>query len=233
MSRHTITHADELFVGAPQAGGINQSLRGISMLAIHRQIIEDAIAPDPDGIVEAVAVAAAGAVTLDGTFVDSNGVAVLDFARNISLDSANAGDTTQTATITGTDIVGNLQVEDVDLNGTTEVFGAKAFKTVTSVVLDALMAGDLIVGTPVAGDTEFGLNAKLVEAFDVLHAFEADGTAEGGTFTLADVTDPATAVTGDTKGTFQPSNAPDGAVDYILYWIPQLTKEAYGANFTG
>jgi len=232
MSRHTITHADEIFIGAPQAGGINQSLRGTSLTVIHRQIIEDAEAPDPDAIVEAVAVAAAGAVTLDGTLV-SGGVATLDFARNISLDSANAGDTTQTATITGTDIVGNPQVEDVDLNGTTEVFSAKAFKTVTSVVLDGSMAGDLIVGTPVAGDTEFGLDVKLVEAFDVLHAFEADGTDEGGTFTTADATSPATATTGDTKGTYNPSNAPDGSVDYILYFVPQLTKEAYGANFTG
>ena len=234
MSRHTITHADEIFIGNPVALGFNGAKRGIEMMPIHQQVIEDSIAPDPDGVAESQAVGAAGNLTLDGTFV-SGGVATLDFARNISLDSDNVGDTTQTATVTGTDILGNAQVEDIALNGTTEVFGAKAFKTVSQIAIDAATAGSIIAGTPVAGDTEFGLNAGLENLFDVEMASTGASplALEGGVFTVQDATVPATATTGDTKGTYNPSNAPDGAVDYVLWYHPILTKESYRDNFTG
>lgn len=234
MSRHTLSHADEIFVGAPQAGGINGARRGLEVMLLHRQAIENSLAPDPDGIATAQAVAAAGDLTLDGAFA-SGGVATLDFARNVALVSANAGDTTQTATVTGTDIVGNPQVEDIALNGVTEVFGAKAFKTVTQIAIDAATAGNISAGTPAAASTEFGLDAGLESLFDV--AMASTGASplalEGGVFTVADSTSPATASTGDTKGTYNPSVAPNAAADYVLWYHPILTKDGYGRNFSG
>ena len=235
MSRHTITHADEIFIGDAVALGSNSARRGIEMMPVHQQVIEDSVAPDPNGIAEAQAVAAAGDLTLDGTIVDADGVAILDFARNVSLVSDNAGDTTQTATVTGTDIHGAAQVEDIALNGVTEVFGAKAFKTVSQVAISAATAGNMIAGTPVAADTEFGLDSGLESLFDVVMA--SDGLSplalEGGVFTVQDATVPATATTGDTKGTYNPSNAPDGSADYVLWFHPILTKESYRDNFAG
>lgn len=238
MSRHTISHADEIFLGAPQAGGINSALRGVRLAMIHRQIIQNALAGDVDGLVTAAgsgATAAAGDVPIDGAFL-SGGIGVIATPRNIVIDSTNAGDTSQIITITGTDIVGNLQVENIAANGVTEVAGKKAFATVTSINNSLVFAGNLTVGTSITlANIEFGLDAGLSSLFDIVQAHDGSSllTAEGGTFTVADTTSPATAVTGDTKGTYSPGNLPDGVVDYILVFLPILTKDGYGQNFTG
>ncbi len=237
MSRHTITHADEHFAGAQQAGGLNQSLRGIGVQLVHRLIIEDPIAGDVDGIVlpGGSGTTPLGAITpLDGTFVDSDGVAQLDFARNLSVVSSNAGDGSQVITIVGRDIGGNPLVENVTLNGTTEVVTASAFKSVSAVSVDVILAGNLSMGTSVtSANIEFGLDGRLLNGYDILHALDGAGAAEGGVFTVADVTDPPTAITGDARGTYNPSADPDGAEDYILYYISDFTKEGYGVNFSG
>ena len=235
MTRHTISHADEIFVGAVQAGGINGANRGLEVMPLHQQVIQNAVAGDVDGIAVAQAVAAAGNLTLNGAFVTA-GVATISTPRNVAILSTNAGDTTQTATVTGTDIVGNPQVEDIDFNGTTEAVGLKAFATVTQIAIDAALAGNASSGTSVTqANIELGLNAGLENAFDVAHALTGATVLaeEGGRFTVADVTSPATAVTGDTKGTYRPAVIPDGALDYILWYHPILTKDGYGQNFTG
>lgn len=235
MSRHTITHADEIFVGAPQGGGINNANRGVEVAPLHQQKILNSPVGDVDGIAVAQAVAAAGNLTLDGAFANAaQTVATIDGARNVAILSSNAGDTTQTATVTGTDIVGNPQVEDIAFNGTTEAVGAKAFGTVTQVAIDAALAGNASVGTSVTlANIEMGLDAGLEAAYDAVHALDGAGAAEGGTFTVADATAPATASTGDTKGTYNPANAPDGSADFVLWYHPILTKDGYGQNFTG
>lgn len=107
---------------------------------------------DVDGICVAQAIAGAGAALLNGSLV-SGGVATLDVARHVLVDSANAGDTTQTATITGTDRNGNTITEAIALNGTTAVAGTKNFKTVTAVSLSAAMAGNFTLGTTTSADT--------------------------------------------------------------------------------
>jgi len=235
MSRHTITHADEIFIGNAVALGVNGAKRGIEMMPIHQQVIESAPLGDVDGIATAQAVAAAGDLTLDGAFATA-GVATIPTARNVAILSSNAGDTTQTATVTGTDIVGNPQVEDIAFNGTTEAVGAKAFATVTQIAVDAALAGNASAGTSVTlANVELGLDAGLESTFDVLAVTDGASptVAEGGTFTVADQTDPATATTGDTKGTFNPANALDGVVDIVMWYHPRLVKESYGENFTG
>lgn len=239
MSRHTITNADEIFVGSPQSGGFNGAKRGVEIALAHQQKILNAPAGDVDGIATSQAVAAAGNLTLDGAFA-SAGVATIVAARNVSLVSDNAGDTTQTATVTGTDIVGNPQVENIAFNGVTEVFGAKAFGTVSQIAISAALAGNAIAGTSVTlANIEFGLDAGLESGADVLHALTGStaagsaGANDGGNFVIADATSPPTAVTGDTKGTYGPGNLPDGSADYVLWYHPILTKDGYGQNFSG
>ena len=238
MSRHTITHADEIFVGAPQAGGANNAIRGVEVSFLHQQKILNPIAGDVDGLVTAAgsgATAAAGDVPIDGAFLNAvTGFGDISTARNIEIDSSNAGDTTQVVTITGRDIVGNPQVENISANGTTAVRGLKAFSVVESISNSAAFAGNLTVGTSATlANIELGLDAGLESAFDALHALTGAGAADGGSFTVADATSPATAITGDTKGTYNPGNAPDGSADFILWYHPILLKDGYGQNFSG
>lgn len=240
MSKHTITHADEIFIGAPQAGGINGARRGVEVMPIHQQVIEDAPLGDIDGLVTAAgsgATAAAGDVPIDGAYLNADtGFGDIPTARNISIVSSSASDTTQVITITGTDIVGNPQVEEITITGTTEAVGLKAFATVESIDNSVVFVGNLSVGTSVTlANVALGLDAGLESLFDVLAAYDGASplVAEGGTFVVADATSPATATTGDARGTYNPGNALDGSVDNILWYHPILTKDGYGQNFAG
>lgn len=235
MSRHTITHADEIFIGDAVALGVNSARRGIEMMPMHQQVITNAVAGDIDGIATAQAVAAPGDLTLDGAFATA-GVATISTPRNVAILSDNAGDTTQVATVTGTDLLGNPQVEDITFNGTTEAVGLKAFATVTQIAVDVALAGNGSAGTSVTqANIQLGLDAGLESLFDVVHALTGASPVaeEGGVFTVQDATAPATATTGDTKGTYNPAVIPDGALDYILWYHPILTKESYRENFAG
>jgi len=201
INSHTISHAENLFSGDAYQPGANDSGRGLPI----RQVIDDAIsaanilAQDPDGYVSAVAVPAAGEVVMDGALLVS-GVGVADVARGVIVDSS-AADITQTVTVTGTDKYGAPLVEDIALNGTTAVPGLKAFKTVTKIEVDILMAGTLDVGTT----NVIGLSYRVDALGDIDFTTQGgDAKAVGagaGTLVVADTTSPATAVTGDVRGT--------------------------------
>jgi len=102
----------------------------------------------------AQAVAGAGNLTINGTQA-SAGVASLTGAvtagqtvgRRVVGVSANAGDTTQTLTVTGTDRNGNVITDTIKLNGTTPVATSLDFLTVTKVAASAATAGNISVGT--------------------------------------------------------------------------------------
>ncbi|MGZ6673869.1 MAG: hypothetical protein ACXVFM_16125, partial [Solirubrobacteraceae bacterium] len=90
-------------------------------------------------IVNAQAVAGTAAIAQANT--------VLDFPRTLQFVSSNAGDTTQTITVVGTDDYGVAMSSTTALNGTTVVHGTKAFKTVSSVKSSGALAGNLSVGS--------------------------------------------------------------------------------------
>ena len=240
MSRHTITHADEIFIGAPQAGGFNGAKRGVEMMPVHQQVIESAALGDVDGVITAAgsgATAAAGDVPIDGAYLNAaTSFADIPDTRTLEIVSTNAGDTSQVLTVTGRDIHGMPQVEEITANGTTRVQGVKAFLTVESINNSVVFAGNLTVGTTVTlADVRLGLDAGLESLFDVLAAYDGASplVVEGGTFVVADATAPATATTGDARGLYNPGNALDGVVDNILWYHPILTKDGYGQNFEG
>lgn len=160
----------------------------------------------------AQAIAGAGNATINGASA-SGGVATLDVARAVNVDSTDAGDTTQIVTITGTDYWGQAQTEDIAMNGTTAVAGKKAFKTITQVAVDGALAGNLTVGST----DVFGLPYRITDAGYILRAGWAGALADdAGTFVAADTTSPATATTGDVRGTFDPSSAADGSRRLVL-----------------
>jgi len=116
---------------------------------------------------------------------------------------------TAVLTVTGTDEFGNTVVES-SASGTS-MAGKKAFKTVTSVVPSANITS-ATVGT---GDV-LGLPAFLPGAGRVLAELEDGAAATAGTLVAGVRTTPATATTGDVRGTYDPNSAADGSKAFEL-----------------
>jgi hypothetical protein len=169
------------------------------------------VALDADGIAAAQAVAGDGNLTLNGALA-SGGTVTLDVPRTVEIDSSNAGDTTQTATVYGTDVYGNAMTETIAFNGTTAVAGQKAFKTVTRVAISAALAGNANVGTT----DVFGLPFRVDSRNYCLTAWNG-AFVTTGTFAAADVTSPATATTNDVRGTYLVPDAADGTKRLTLW----------------
>jgi hypothetical protein len=186
------------------------------------------------GLATAQAVATAKNLTLTaGTgvtaVVDAFGTTryVLDTPRTVSIDSANAGDTTQTATVFGYDQYDQPMSEAVSLNGVTEVYTKKAFKSVTRIAISAATAGNINAGFT---DT-LGLPVRVTNAgYIVSVKWNNTLAADAGTFVAADTTSPATTTTDDVRGTFVPSSAADGSKRLVMaIALPAL---AVGPNAT-
>jgi len=176
-----------------------------------------------DGIALAQAVAAAGDLTLNGSLA-SGGAVTLDVPRNVIIDSSGA-DTTQTATVYGYDVYGIPMSEAIAFNGTTAVAGKKAFKRVTRIAIDILMAGNAFVGT---GDV-LGLPYFTSSRNYVLTAYDG-AFVTTGTY-VAGVTTTATTTTGDVRGTYTPPSATDAAkrlTAYIFLADPDSKAGLYG-----
>lgn len=180
-------------------------------------------AASANAIALAQAVAGAGNLTLAGALA-SSGVATMDVPRNVVAVSANAGDTTQTATVYGTDEYGVSMSEALSLNGTTPAVGAKAFKTVTRIALSAATAGNITAGTGV----KLGLPVYLPSAGLVLRELQDGAIPTAGTL-VAGSTAKATTTTGDVRGTWTSNAAPDGTKQYqLVLCVPD--PNAYGGT---
>lgn len=227
--------SDDLYMGTatgPQtaawsAGG-NPGQIGQGVGPLGRVYIYDVVplTASATAVCAAQAVAAAGNATINGGQATA-GVATFAVARNVVVVSSNAGDTTQTVTVTGTDFYGQTQTQAIALNGTTSVGSLKAFKTITQVAVSAAMTGNLSVGT----GNVFGLPFKVTNAGYLLRTGWDNAVADNaGTFVAADSAT-ATASTGDVRGTFAPSgSAPDGARRLVI--AIGLTAIQVGPNAT-
>lgn len=180
-----------------------------------------------NGVAQAQAVSGAGNLTLNGSLV-TGGVAVFDVPRAVSVTSTGAGDTTQTATVYGTDMYGLAQTETIAFNGAATIPGKKAFKTVTRVAISAALAGNGSAGSTDVLGLPYRVNSRnyMLTAWD--GAFVTTGT-----FVAADATSPATATTGATRGTYTPPAATD-ASKRLTVWIfvkdPDTQTGLYGVT---
>jgi hypothetical protein len=182
----------------------------------------------------ATAIVNAAARTGTNTLTTYTTAFVMDVPRAATVKSSNAGDTTQTVILRGTDEFGVAMSETLTLNGTSAVNGKKAFKTVVSDQTSATLAGNLSVGTQAGvlglpfflpGGTSAGAGIVVKESQDY-------ATPTAGTFVGGDLTK-ATATTGDVRGTWTPNAAPDGtkvyeviisASDVTFRGVPQFTS---------
>lgn len=169
------------------------------------------IALSATAVAAAQAVAAAGNLTINGAQA-SGGVATFTVARAVSVVSTGAGDTTQVATVTGTDVYGLPLSEAITFNGTSTVNGRKAFLTVTRVAISAALAGNASVGTT----DIFGLPIRANSRNYVQTAWNG-AFVTTGTLTGADAT-AATTTTGDVRGTYAVPDAANGTKRLTL-WV--------------
>jgi hypothetical protein len=176
---------------------------------------------DADGIAQAQAVAGAGNLTINGALA-SGGVATFDVPRGVSVTSSNGGDTTQTATVYGTDAYGVSIQENIAFNGAATISGKKAFKTVTRVAISAALAGNGSAGTT----DVLGL-PYVVSTRNYMVTFDNGAQVTNGTFVAADATT-ATATTGDVRGTFDPNTACNGTVRFTLWMFLKDTDTRAG-----
>lgn len=156
------------------------------------------------GVAAAQARGAAGNMTLNGVQA-VGGVVYLDVPRAVDIVSANAGDTTQTATVTGTDIYGQAMSELIAFNGTTRVLGKKAFSKITQIAVSAASAGNISAGTV----DILGIPVFLPVAGYIIKELENGAAPTAGTVAVGAVLTPTT-TTADVRGTYLPNNACDG-----------------------
>lgn len=162
-------------------------------------------------ICAAQAIASATNAVINGTLA-IGGVGFPDVPRGLSLVSSNAGDTTQTVTITGLDEWGQTVVETATLNGTTTVNANKAFAAVTRVAVSAAMTGNLSVGS----STKLGLPLAVRNVTQVRGEALDAAVATAGTFAYALSNTVPSATNGDVRGTYIPNSAPDGSRAFKL-----------------
>lgn len=153
-------------------------------------------------------------------------VILFDVPRAVSLTST-ADFSAIGFTITGFDLYGRLQTQTRLGPNNNTVNTLKAFMSVLSVVPNTTDAVHVVrVGT----SDIFGLSFVAVDAGYIIPKWSNTLAQDAGTFVAADATNPATAATGDTRGTYLPSSASDGSKRLVIW--QHLTAAQCGANAT-
>ena len=183
--------------------------------------------------------AAAGNLTLTAgtsskSVVRSDGTTViqLDCARAVQLTTASGTITTsRNLTVSGYDYYGQAMTE-VIATGTTSsavanVSGKKAFYQITSIAISGALPVAITVGTT----DVLGIPLRVYDAgYMVRTGWNNTLANDAGTFTVADMTNPATSSTGDVRGTYVPSSATNGVKRLVV--VIALPGIASGPNAT-
>lgn len=223
MSRHTVSHAEQLAWGPAYYAPYQNSKRGILFDPLTLISLGTPVVADPDRILnDSTANNEAQEVT---TFL-----AQPDVPRNITATGTDGSN--HVITLTGLDEYGQVMVETITLDGTNLVSGAKAFAALTQADVAAGATGDTfdlgvgdVLGIPYRVD-----EGKILMAyFDGVPDLSSDAL---GTIVYADTTDPAAADDGDVRGTYNPNGTLDGSseVKLLLAIDPTSKVAAFGVN---
>ena len=158
---------------------------------------------------------------LNGSLL-AGGAIVFTTPRNVVAAWTN----TAVLTVTGTDEYGNVMVES-SASGVSFT-GKKAFKRITRVRVSADVTG-LTVGTGVV----LGLPCYLADVADAFRESVDGVVPTAGVFVAADRTLPATALTGDVRGTWAPNAAPNASNFYEAALLVRSVGYRGAAQFAG
>lgn len=151
---------------------------------------------------------------LTGTILNNGEVPDANTSRwGRGLQFVGDGASTRTITVAGWDYLGQKMTWTGVLNGATPVLTAKAFRFIDSVTFGA--AADT-VSVSVGYTDVMGLPYM---ATNMIAEVKNDApAANAGTFTSAVLTSPATATTGDVRGTYLPLTViPNGTVTFRIF----------------
>ncbi|MDB5607790.1 MAG: hypothetical protein JWP25_4690 [Bradyrhizobium sp.] len=126
-------------------------------------------------------------------------------ARNVRLTSGG-NDSGITFTVSGYDVYGYPQTETITGANAGVAAGKKAFKWVTGVTHTGSVAGTLTIGT---GDV-YGFPLRADQFGYTWIVWNGTSVTASTGFVVADTTNPATATTGDVRGTYAVQSASDG-----------------------
>lgn len=169
----------------------------------------------------------AGTGITTGLAPDGSGrtVYVLDTPRCLALTSSADMHLVSLA-ILGFDLYGQPMTQTKALGSSaTTVNTTKAFKSVLSITSSATDGtNNVTIGTA----DIFGLPIACADAGYIMPKWAETLAIDAGTFAAADTTSPATATTGDVRGTYAPSSASDGT-KRLVAWL-HVTGNACGPN---
>jgi len=173
----------------------------------------------------------AGAVTLTAgtstkSVVNAYGQTVIQLNTPRALQ-INTSTTARSITVSGYDYYGQAMTEKITVaTAGTAKPGAKAFYQIVSATIDGSATAVTIGTTDI-----FGLPVRCIDAGYVVKVGWNNTLAQdAGTFTVADMTNPATNQTGDVRGTYKPSTASDGTKRLVM--TIALPAIAVGPNAT-
>jgi len=227
MGRHTISHAEDLYSGDASYGPAFAQ-RGVPLSKVLMVSLGAPVVADPDRILD-------DEVASDSASSTTTFLAQPDVPR--ALTATGTAGSNHLITVTGTDVYNAVIVELLTLSGTNVIAGVKAFKTVTSVAIASGAADDTfdlgvgdVLGLPYRVDAGGLLMAYADSALDLTTS------AVIGTFVAAVTTDPATNITGDVRGTYNPNVTLNGtAIVKVLIQIASTATKvgAYGVDQFG
>jgi len=173
----------------------------------------------------------AGAVTLTAgtsskSVVRADGTTVIQLNTPRALQ-INTSTTARTITISGYDYYGQPMTEAITVaTAGTPKFGQKAFYQIASATING-SATAVTIGT----SDVLGIPVRVIDAgYIVKVGWNNTLAQDAGTFAAADMTNPATNITGDVRGTYKPSTASDGQKRLVM--TIALPAIAVGPNAT-
>ncbi len=218
---HTISHAESIYSGDAYQAGAEGNGRGIPRASL----VQVSLGTPALAVTAGLGSQDSGAggpypfdLTIDGSLA-SGGLGTFDVPRGVQVVSIGADTGTAVFVFYGTDKYGVEIQESVTSNGTTIVFGKKAFKTVTRVSVSA----DTTAIYEFGSSDILGLPFRLENVADILVINENDQNVYQVTGQTAGNPAAITGLVPESQGSGAMSATPAAATGAVSTVVPVIT----------